>query len=223
MSEPSQHTITRDEPAGAGGRAARLADPGRLNRARYTVEVVRRAQRRRPRSSLDVAGARCLPTAVGVARRAEHTRAVARIDAIRGGRGSVVTAARTVLVVDDDQGIRSMLALVLEDEGFRVATAANGAEALARIRAEPFVGILLDMMMPVMDGATFLAAWASEAPHRRAPVVVMSANRAAGEALSLGAVDFVAKPFDIDQLVGVVARAFRAGEPSPVSPAGAAR
>jgi CheY-like chemotaxis protein len=134
-----------------------------------------------------------------------------------------MTAATTLLVVDDDPGIRSMVALVLEDEGFRVATAANGAEALARVRAEPFGGILLDMMMPVMDGPTFLATWGSEAPHRRAPVVAMSANRAAGEALRLGAVDFVAKPFDIEQLVRVVACAFGPGQRSALSPVGAAR
>ena len=134
-----------------------------------------------------------------------------------------MTAARTALVVDDDPSIRAMLALVLEDEGFRVETAANGAEALASLRANPPSGILLDMMMPVMDGAAFLRAWRSEAPHRRVPVVVMSANCTAGEALGLGAVAFVAKPFDINQLVHVVDATFRTGQRGEVSSAAASR
>ncbi len=111
---------------------------------------------------------------------------------------------RRVLVVDDDPDIREVVALVLEDEGFSVETAVNGAEALEKVRADPPCGILLDMMMPVMDGAQFLRAWGSEAASRHVPVVVMSANRKAADALTLGASDFIAKPFDIDALLAHV-------------------
>jgi CheY-like chemotaxis protein len=116
---------------------------------------------------------------------------------------------RRVLVVDDDPDIREVVALVLEDEGFSVETAANGAEALEKMRANPPCGILLDMMMPVMDGAQFLRAWGLEAPSRRVPVVVMSANRKAADALTLGASDFIAKPFDVDDLLQLVETRFR--------------
>jgi CheY-like chemotaxis protein len=116
---------------------------------------------------------------------------------------------RCVLVVDDDPDIRAVVALVLEDEGYSVETAANGAEALEKVRANPPSGILLDMMMPVMDGAAFLRAWRTEPPSRRVPVVVMSANRKAADALTLGASDFISKPFDVDDLLRLVDTRFR--------------
>ena len=108
---------------------------------------------------------------------------------------------RRVLVVDDDPDIREVVALVLEDEGFGVETAVNGAEALEKVRENPPSGILLDMMMRVMDGAAFLRAWRSETPSSRVPVVVMSANQKAADALTLGAADFISKPFDVDDLL----------------------
>ena len=114
-----------------------------------------------------------------------------------------------VLVVDDDPDIREVVALILEDEGFRVETAVNGAEALEIVRSNPPSGILLDMMMPVMDGPTFLRAWQSEAPSRRVPVVVMSANQKAVDALTLGAATFIQKPFDVDDLLRLVDTTFR--------------
>ena len=117
---------------------------------------------------------------------------------------------RCVLVVDDDPDIRDVVALVLEDEGFSVETAGDGAEALAKARERPPSGILLDMMMPVMDGAAFLRAWRTEATGPRVPVVVMSANQKATDALSLGAVDFIPKPFDVDDLLRVVDTRFSA-------------
>ena len=116
---------------------------------------------------------------------------------------------RRVLVVDDDPDIREVVALVLEDEGFSVETAVNGAEALEKVRENPPSGILLDMMMPVMDGAAFLRAWRSETPSSRVPVVVMSANQKAADALTLGAADFISQPFDVDDLLRLVDRRFR--------------
>ena len=116
---------------------------------------------------------------------------------------------RRVLVVDDDPDIREVVALVLEDEGFGVETAVNGAEALEKVRENPPSGILLDMMMPVMDGAAFLRAWRSETPSSRVPVVVMSANQKAADALTLGAADFISQPFDVDDLLRLVDRRFR--------------
>ena len=116
-----------------------------------------------------------------------------------------MTGLPSVLVVDDDPSIREVVALTLEDEGYRVETAANGCEALKKMRDDPPSGVVLDMMMPVMDGPAFLRACRSDPSCRGVPIVVMSANRKAADALALGAAAFVAKPFDLDVLLGALA------------------
>ena len=110
-----------------------------------------------------------------------------------------------VLVVDDDQSIREIVQMVLEDEGFKVTTAANGQEALERITEQRPCVVLLDLNMPVMDGWTF---------HKRVrveglgiPVVFMTAgNGACEEAARYGAEGCLPKPFGIDELCQAVAR-----------------
>ncbi len=112
-----------------------------------------------------------------------------------------------ILVVDDDDTIRELITMALEDEGYTIASASHGLEALAITGQMPVDLILLDMRMPVMDGAEFAAAYrAGPGPH--APIVVLSASRAAVEAAGqVGAVGFLAKPFDLDRLLSVVAKA----------------
>jgi two-component system response regulator MprA len=108
-----------------------------------------------------------------------------------------------VLVVDDQEVIRDTLQTALDDEGFTVETAANGQEALEILgRWKPCV-VLLDLMMPVMDGWTFCAE------QRRAgdktPVVLLSAAGGLGEeAKALSAAGFIAKPFDIDHVISAI-------------------
>jgi CheY-like chemotaxis protein len=108
-----------------------------------------------------------------------------------------------VLVVDDQEVIRDTLQTALDDEGFTVETAANGQEALEILgRWKPCV-VLLDLMMPVMDG------WAFCAEQRRAgdktPVVLLSAaGELAKEAKRLCAAGFIAKPFDIDSVISTI-------------------
>src|SRR6478609_7832146 len=72
--------------------------------------------------------------------------------------GSVMAENARVLVVDDDAFILEFVAMVLNDEGYAIVTAANGQQALDLVRAEVFDLILLDMRMPVMDGWEFAAA-----------------------------------------------------------------
>ena len=116
------------------------------------------------------------------------------------GRGQLV------LVVDDDDGIRSVVVPTLEDEGYETAEATNGAEALAYVRARMPALILLDMRMPVMNGWEFAAAYGEIAPPR-APIVVVTAGRDAAEkARDIGAAGYLGKPFDLDQLSEIVAR-----------------
>jgi CheY-like chemotaxis protein len=113
-----------------------------------------------------------------------------------------------VLVVDDEADIRATVSAMLEIEGYAVAEAANGADALNAVeRQEPDL-ILLDMRMPVLDGWGF----ASEMRKRghRVPIVVMTAARdAARWAGEIAAAAFVAKPFGFDDLMKAVEQARR--------------
>jgi CheY-like chemotaxis protein len=108
-----------------------------------------------------------------------------------------------VLVVDDDPDILEAICDILEVEDYRVAKARNGLEALASIDAERPDAILLDLMMPVMDGVTFAQAL-RELPARDVPIVVISADGNPQRAASVGARAYLAKPFDIDTLLAHV-------------------
>ena len=119
-----------------------------------------------------------------------------------------------VLVVDDEAPIRELVRQALEDEGCAVATAADGAAALAHLRLARAAGespdvILLDIRMPVLDGWGFAAAYRREPPPR-APVVVMTAALDARDArrwaAEVGAAACLPKPFDLEEFLAVVGR-----------------
>ena len=111
------------------------------------------------------------------------------------------TETRTVLVVDDDPAIRDILETALEDEGYTVECAANGQEALDKAdQCQPHA-VVLDVMMPVLDGWEFLAHWSRRPVEQQAPVLVVSAVGGLRAAVQLGARDFLAKPFDVDVLL----------------------
>ena len=112
---------------------------------------------------------------------------------------------KRVLVVDDDASIRELLSAALEDDGYEVLPAKNGQDALAVCeRWRPDV-IVLDLMMPVMDGWTFAKRLRERDD---IPIVVLSAaNDLERHAKSLGAAFVEGKPFDLDQLLPKVARA----------------
>jgi CheY-like chemotaxis protein len=110
-----------------------------------------------------------------------------------------------VLVVDDDPDILDAICDILESEGYRVSRARHGVEALQRVESERPAIILLDLMMPVMDGLTF-AQHLRERPQGRAiPIVVISAEGNPQRAAAVGAQGYLAKPFDIDALLAQVA------------------
>ena len=121
-----------------------------------------------------------------------------------------MSAAVRVLVVDDDAAIRQFIQIALEGSGYEVATAEDGQEALAAVRAAPPRVILLDMRMPIMDGWAFTRAY-RETPPPNAPIVVLTAARDAGEyASDVNADAFLAKPFNLRELLGLVGRLVRA-------------
>ncbi len=110
-----------------------------------------------------------------------------------------------VLVVDDDAAIRALLAAFLEDEGFAVATAAHGAEALKRAAVRRPSVIVTDVRMPVMDGPTFVRRYRAEHPVPHAPVIAIAASRAGLDDATAAGVDAaLPKPLDLEHLVAVV-------------------
>ena len=115
-------------------------------------------------------------------------------------------AAKRVLVVDDEETIRLTVAEALEDEGYEVVTAQNGAEALDRVRVTEPDALVLDLMMPVLDGWGFLQACRQEALCASIPVLVMSAYRKLAEAgpAELRVDRVVAKPFELEALLMAV-------------------
>jgi DNA-binding response OmpR family regulator len=106
-----------------------------------------------------------------------------------------------VLIVEDDPAIRSILSQTLADEGYDVRTASDGRGALAQIAASPPGLIVLDLMMPVMDGFQFLRSLpaATAVPP---PVLVLSAIYPQHASLAeITQYDFLPKPFDLDDLL----------------------
>jgi CheY-like chemotaxis protein len=112
-----------------------------------------------------------------------------------------------IMVVEDDEGIRAALGQALIEEGYLVVTAENGRQALDMLRSGPLPGlILLDLMMPVMDGRAFLAVRAADPRLADIPVVVITADtRATHEAHTLDVRAILAKPLSLQTLLEAVA------------------
>jgi CheY-like chemotaxis protein len=114
---------------------------------------------------------------------------------------------RRILLVEDDAAIRETIAELLEEEGYRVASAANGAEALELLSAPELPSvILLDLMMPVMSGWELHEALQDDPRLASIPVVVISASRSTERLAPIEAAAFLAKPFDATRLLDTVGR-----------------
>ncbi len=116
--------------------------------------------------------------------------------------------ARSILVVDDESGIRQSLTSILEEEGYRVEAVGSGEECLATLAARPFDLILLDVWLPGVDGLVTLERLQQSVP---APMVVMISGHGnietAVRATKLGAFDFVEKPLSLEKTILVVKNA----------------
>ena len=124
----------------------------------------------------------------------------------------------TILVVDDQSNVRTLLKDYLTSQGYRVVTANDGQEALFVARHEHPNLVLLDIMMPKMDGYQFLSAFRRE---NQVPVIVLSAKEEETDTvlgLELGADDYVIKPFRMRELLARIRAALRRME-TPVEPA----
>ena len=114
-----------------------------------------------------------------------------------------------MLLVEDDPSIREVTALGLEGAGFRVTTAADGREGLARFREGGFALVVLDVMLPELDGLEVCRAIRAES---RVPIVMLSARSDTVDVvvgLELGADDYVTKPFELPELVARLRAALR--------------
>ena len=109
-----------------------------------------------------------------------------------------------VLIVEDDAGIREITELALTAMGFDVRVAASGQHALDLVAQEPVDAILLDVRMPVMNGAEFARRYRAQTA-RPAPIILLTAARP-GEAGhdDVAGSRYVEKPFDLDDLARVI-------------------
>ncbi len=118
---------------------------------------------------------------------------------------------RSVLVVDDEQSIRDSLRLLLQNN-FEVHTAANGADAVAMLGSMTPDLVLLDVMMPKLDGIETLRAFRDN--QKKMPVIMLTADhtvQSAVHAMKLGAVDYLSKPFDVESLTSLIINTLGAG------------
>ena len=112
--------------------------------------------------------------------------------------------ARAALVVEDERHIRELVALHLGLDGWTVTEAADGQEALRLARAAAFDLVILDLMLPGLDGMTVLRALRREAATRDVPVLLLTARRDESDkvlGLESGADDYLTKPFGVRELV----------------------
>ncbi len=124
------------------------------------------------------------------------------------------SSINTILLVEDNEVVREGMAHVLRREGHAVALAANGREALAALRAglRPAL-VLLDMLLPGLDGWRFLEQWRADPALPPAPFVVVTGLAVASQewAASLGACGLIRKPVETEDLLREVARCLPPG------------
>src|SRR5688500_17438207 len=117
-------------------------------------------------------------------------------------------AAASILVVEDDEAMRDLLAEELEDAGFDVEAAGGAAAGLERARARRFDLVITDLRMPEMDGFDLIRGVVAlpEAPHL-VMITAFGSIETAIRAVKLGAYDYITKPFEIEELLLVAGKA----------------
>lgn len=131
---------------------------------------------------------------------------------VSGGKPAPVGAAqmtRTILVVDDKANVRTLVREYLAEQGFRVVVADNGQNALYEARHEKPDLILLDIMMPTMDGYEFIRTYRKES---ETPIILLTAKLEESDkviGLELGADDYITKPFGMRELVARIKTVLR--------------
>lgn len=127
--------------------------------------------------------------------------------------------ARTILVVDDSESLRTMVKSYLTEDGFRVVTAANGRDAIFVARDEDPELILLDIMMPELGGYEFMRIYGKEAD---TPIILLTARLEENDkilGLELGADDYITKPFSTRELAARIRAVLRRSDKPGAEPA----
>lgn len=123
-------------------------------------------------------------------------------------------AANTVLVTDDDDHVRRAVARLLRHHGYHVVCAASGAQALELASAALPALVLLDVMMPEMDGFAVARALREQHGHACPPIAIMSAGPPCdAQSRAVGALGFLRKPFSSDALLSLTERAVHGHDP----------
>jgi len=126
--------------------------------------------------------------------------------------------SKTILVVDDKSSLRTMVKAYLTEQGFRVVTAADGQEALFVAREEKPDLILLDIMMPKIDGYEFIRIFGKE---QETPIILLTAKLEETDkvlGLEMGADDYITKPFGMRELLARVRAVLRRAEKPAAAP-----
>ena len=111
---------------------------------------------------------------------------------------------QSILLVEDDEDSRSMISIVLETKGFSVVTAANGLEALERLKEQTPALVLLDIMMPEMNGYDVLVHMKQRPETQNIPVIMVTAKGEGADIITgyqYGADYYIPKPFTTEQLL----------------------
>ena len=138
------------------------------------------------------------------------------LDTLAEDHGSAIDSkAPLVLVVDDDPAVHDLLARHLRRDGYRVASAKNGAEALDMARENPPDAVTLDVLMPDKDGFSVLSEFKEDPALAKIPVIMLTFIDDRSRGLSLGASEYLGKPIDQDKLLAAL-RAHCPGKDSPL-------
>src|SRR5262245_222216 len=122
-------------------------------------------------------------------------------------------AQKSILIVDDDKDLRSILGDILSDEGYHIVLADSGEHALQRLEKQPVNLVLTDLKMPGMSGQQLFEACLQRYPSL--PVVILTAHGTVDEALEMirdGAYDYIAKPYNTQDLLMRISRALEREE-----------
>jgi CheY-like chemotaxis protein len=131
----------------------------------------------------------------------------------RSGSGADASPAHpSVLIVDDEMTTRTLVRLLLERDGYRVIEATNGRHALALASAQDVDLVVMDLLMPELDGYGAISALRRQERHRGTPIVVVTTEEGPvveKQVLDLGADDYILKPFEPTMLTSRIKAAFR--------------
>jgi DNA-binding response OmpR family regulator len=123
-----------------------------------------------------------------------------------------MTRQKRILVVDDDPPVRGTVAMALEDEGYEVETASEGRDALKKVKRLSPDAILLDLMLPVLDGRQLIKLLREDPTTAHIPIIVMSAAYDVANDPAVESVVVLPKPFDVGMLLLLLDAALREQE-----------